>query len=280
MSVDEYAAFEKSKGVSVTCVGGMWWRSVRSFFYRPLIPFVELAPNTMRYPLLHVIGGVQHGVAHGHPVNSTLNYFIYDQLQDYAVKSLPKDLRWHIKRGLKNFTIRPIIDEAEFIEQAYPCYLSFYKRTQYAHRADRRQQRRFTQWARNLFRFPKTLKLGAYQDGKLAAVLVSCFVENDIHLSTYFSDTAYLKLSISDALFHAVRELAAMTTAEHIFVGWHSGIKGLDEFKVLRGCKLIEKPAYFKINGLALYLLKHFRSSEYQKLVGFSCGTFPAQRAG
>jgi hypothetical protein len=161
-----------------------------------------------------------------------------------------------------------ITDEREFIEQGYPCYLSFYNRTQYAYRSDRRQKHRFEHWARTLFRFPQIQRLGAYREGQLVGMIMFYQIGEVIYCSTLTSATGHHELGISDALFHAVRESAAHSEARQIYMGPVTGIKGLDEYKLLRGCKLVSKPAYYLLNGLALRLLRRWRSAEYRKLVG------------
>ena len=57
MSADEFAAVELALGGKVVKSGDVWWRQVRPFFYRPLLPYRELRPGTLRYPLRFRMGG-------------------------------------------------------------------------------------------------------------------------------------------------------------------------------------------------------------------------------
>lgn len=275
MTIDEYAALERNDGDSLVCVDGIWWRAIRPLFYRPLIPFTEILPRTAKYPSLHLFGGVQHAVSDLGDSNSVLNYFIYDDLPSYSLDNISRRERYQIKRGLENVVIKPILDLQEFIEQGYPCYLSFYERTQYSYRSDRRKKHRFVKWAHQLFVNTMVQKLGAYREGTIAGILLSYQVENDLYLPTIILDPRYYNLFVSDALIHSIRESAAKAGVHQIYMGMQTGIKGVDEFKLLRGFKLVRQPAYFKLNRLAHYILKNHRIQEYKKLLGYPYNNAP-----
>lgn len=48
MSIDEFAELEKACGSTVLNVGGVWWRRVRPFLYRPLNPFTSASCEAIR----------------------------------------------------------------------------------------------------------------------------------------------------------------------------------------------------------------------------------------
>jgi hypothetical protein len=55
---------------------------------------------------------------------------------------------------------------------------------------------------------------------------------------------------------------------KYIYKGQVTGQRGVDEFKLLRGCKIISKPAYYQINPIAQYLVEKLMPNEYKKLIG------------
>jgi hypothetical protein len=92
-----------------------------------------------------------------------LNPIVFDELDNYDMKNLRYTVRKHIKKALRNdVTVSRIVDEREFSENAYPCYMSFYERTKYAFDTSRRKKDRFSRWSHALFEFPETVVLGTF----------------------------------------------------------------------------------------------------------------------
>jgi hypothetical protein len=70
-------------------------------------------------------------------------------------------------------------------------------------------------------------------------------------------------------MLHFVREAVAKgQCAEQIFAGLYKGGNGLDDFYLLRGCKLVRKPALLHINPVAKAFLMRFLPEQYARLVG------------
>jgi hypothetical protein len=268
MTIDELAAFEKAVGSKVVKVNGVWWRETKPFFFRPLNIMEEVQPNG-QYPKKSLLGGVQHRVEVGEISNSVLNYFIFDDLNSYSMENFNTKKRWEIRKGINNFLIKPVTDFEEFLNAGHDVYSSFYQRTKYKYRKDRIRKNRFGEWAKDLFNFPKILLLGAYQKEKLAAISISCFINDSIYYTTFFSKTEALALNVSDAMLHYIRgEAKDCENAKYIIWGMATGKENIDRHKLYRGCELVPFPAYFRLNPLIFHCIRLFWKNHYQRLKG------------
>ena len=270
MSIDELAAFQRSSGARVVKTRGTWWVEARPFFFRPLFPFSAVSPDPGNYPARSRVGGVLHLVPAGASGNSCMNLFLYDEIGDYSLGEMGSKARWIIKKSLENFRAARITDLNSFTEEAYTVYRSFYGRTRYFYKSERTDKESFGSWAKTLFQNPKTVVMGAYHQERLCAVDVSYQVEDIIIDDIFFSDTASQQLRVTDFLLHTLREGAKSSDARYIFRGFPSGKESLDQSKVTRGCKLLQLPAYCRINPLALCLGKATMGASYRKLVAMT----------
>jgi len=269
MSIDEYADFQQAVGADVVKTAGVWWRKTRPFYYQPLFPLLEAAPDTIRPPFQATIGGYKHMVPSGHMANSRMNYFIWDDVHEYSIETLNRKKRWSIRDGMKSVAIKPVDDFEEFITSGYQAYLSFQSRTQYHYKTERIYKGQFKKWAEILFRYPAVKILGAYYKGTLCAIDISYLIKNVLIEATFFSNTEHLKYKVSDVMVHALRESAAACPGvQCIYKGPVTGQRGLDEFKLMRGCKIVSKPAYYNINPISRYLVEKLMPNEYKKLTG------------
>ena len=266
MSVDEYAAFHGSMGQKVQKIGGVWWRRVRPFFYRPLLPYCELQPKQCICPPLSLIGGAQYLVPSGTASNSSVDFLLFQDPHTYSIEILSKKNRYCVRRAMKTFTVRPIVDPDTLIS-GHEVYLSFYSRTKYGYKSDRTDVRKFADWARSLFRFPKVRVHGAYRGEDLVSISVTYVVEDVLFLATLFSKTDALSQFVSDLMLHSLRvEAAESENIKSVFASMAGRERGLDEFYLLRGARLIRKPARLFISPLVLIPLKIFKRNEYLRL--------------
>lgn len=270
MTIDEYALFQRANGIKVVEIDGVWWAELRPFFFRPLLPFTEINPKYKRYPFKSSIGGFQHVVPPGGISNSCMNFFVFDDLQNYALAKLSHNHRDTTKKGIKNFYAKQIVDVTEFVNDAYDIYVTFYNRTKYNFKKERIKKKYFFSWAKTLFEYPKILVVGAYCHDKLSAVDISCRIEDIILDMTFFSDTESQRLKVSDFLIHIMREAASFSNAKYIFKGMPSGKPSLDDSKLMRGCKLLTLPALYKINPIVLSVARVFMKNSYNKLIGIT----------
>jgi hypothetical protein len=268
ISIDDYAHLEQANGISVINVDGQWWIESKPRFYRPLFPFTRLNPGEARYPDKIKRGGFQHAVKDAQYANSTLHYFVYDDLSSYSMEDLSKNRRKKLKKAIQCFHAERMEDAAEFAEQAYPVYLDFYRRTRYGFKSERLDKKHFSRWTQYLFEFTNLLILGIYLENRLSAVSISYQVEDVVIDATLFCNDQCLNLNILDYQTHLVREAAVSSSAKTIFLGRSTGKRSLDESKMNRGCKILHRPAYFKLNPFVSLGLKWCCRNKYNRLIG------------
>lgn len=269
MTDDDFAAFQRLMGLKVRQVSGHYWTAVRPLFYRPIWPFRQLASDQIALPLTAHLGGAQYPVAPGAPANSHLNLIIFEQTAAYDPEALHRNERRQIRVASRDYVIRPIDHVSDFKRDAFPAYLSFYNRTQYQVGAKRRDNAYFSQWADRLFQIPNVRVLGGYRGSELAGVSLSFLVDDTIDYASYFCDAQALKQHLSDLMLHTLRESAAKTAGvNRIFMGSFKGDPGLDDFKFLRGAKLLRQPAFLDVNPLAKAALGKLLPKQYAQLLG------------
>jgi hypothetical protein len=269
MTIQEYAAIEMAFGQKIVNLNNVYWRRVRPFFYRPILAFVEYPPESVAIPRASFLGGAQHVVPRPEIANSSVDFLMFDDLQRYSSDSLDYNRKRQIRLASKHFVVRPIYEIEEFKDKGYKAYLEFYERTHYSYRSERRKESHFFAWADTLFRFPKAIVLGGYSNTDLNAISVSYLVEDVLIYATFFCTTESLRLYVSDLMLHSIREWAAeVQNIRYIFTGMYKAGKGTVDFYLLRGCKIIRKPALYRINRLTLVLLRTLMPKQYERLCG------------
>ncbi len=269
MSPEEFASFVGLLGPRIVRAGGLHWGEVRRFLYRPLLPLHEFDPATIRPPRLAALGGVQYAVAAGPQANSWLNWLAFDETGNYSVALLDKNRRRQVRLAARDFVIRPINDPGEFKRQAHPVYLSFHARTGYKVGSERRDPAAFARWADTVFATPNVLVLGGYREGVLGGVSITYRLGRIVFYATFFCDDDALESYLSDLMLHTVRESAAAAPGvTHVYAGMFKGIRGLDDFYLHRGARLIRQPARLEINPLAGFLLRNFLPDQFARLIG------------
>lgn len=272
MTVEEFAAYEHSHGNRVIPANGVFWRRVRPFFYRPFLPYLEYQPQLVSGPFMAFIGGYQHATPPHAPVNSVLNLLICEEPASYSLGDLDRHERREIKRAAEVFTVSLVSDVNEFKTKAYRVYRSFYDRTKYGYKSERRYEGHFSKWAESLFQNPKTIVLGAFRkDRTLGAVGIWHLIEGTLVYSTFFCDTESLRMHVTGLMLHTMREAAAgCLVIKQIFIGNYkpSSAAGVDDFYLARGCKLARKPALLHLNPWASLFLKRLLPKQYEQLIG------------
>ena len=272
MTVEEFARWEQSHGARVIAANGIFWRRVRPFFYRPLLPYQEFPPPPAAGPFAAFPGGFQHAVPPSARTNSVVNLLLCENPATYSLNDLDRHERREIKRAAEAFTVAPATDVNEFREPAYRVYRSFYDRTKYGYQSGRRHEGNFAKWADLVFRTPKVIVLAAHKRNReLGAVGIWQLVEDTMVYSTFFCDTESLRLHVTGLMLHTMREaLAGCRDVRQIFVGsWkYDGARGVDAFYLARGCKLVSKPAWLQLNPLTAWGLKWLLPRQYGQLLG------------
>ena len=272
MTIGEFAEYQRNQGERILQLNGIYWRRVRPMFYRPLLPYQEFAPQSLGGSPLVFFGGFQHAVPPAARTNSFLNLLMFENPGAYSPDNLDRHQRRQIKRAAENFTISLVTNVNEFKAQAYPVYLSFYDRTKYEYKSERRQAAHFSKWADSVFQHPKAIVLGVYKKNhELGAVQICHLVEDTLLCSTFFCETESLKMHATGLMLHTIREtVAARSDIKQIYVGnyKYTTVKGVDDFYLARGCKLVSKTAFFHINPVTTFLLKRFLPGHFARLNG------------
>jgi hypothetical protein len=269
MTVERYAALERATKSKVVKTGDLWWRQVRPFLYRPLLPFKKYDLKKTR-DSFNRFGAFQHGVEDGQPHNSYLNPIVFDQPRDYDLKKLRHGVQRHIKKALKNgVTISRIVDENEFVEFAYPCYRLFYERTKYAYDTSRTDKEGFARWAHTLFQFPETVVLGAFAGGELLSFEIACLVEDTLVLKTLVSSEKALKLAAPDVLLHTIRlSVSGQPKIRMIYDSLLSRSSNINGFYFSRGARVLALPAHLHMHSSLRWLVSKASQSAYGHLLG------------
>ncbi|MFZ1131542.1 MAG: hypothetical protein WBV31_21010 [Terriglobales bacterium] len=277
MTVDRYAALEQLTGMNVVKVGDIWWHQVRPFLYRPLLPYKKYdSGKTMAG--LNRVGAFQFGVEDGQPHNSYLNPIMFEELDKYEIKALPYSAQKHIKKALKNgVTVSRIVDEKEFAEIAYPCYMCFYQRTKYSYDKRRTQKDGFARWAHTLFQFPETVILGAFAGRELVSYEISCVVEDTLCLKTLVNSDRALKLGAADLLLHTYRSGSREQPAiRQIYDSMLGQNPGINDYYFVRGARVLSLPAALRMHPAVLWLIKGANKGIYRRLLGLRHDQLPA----
>ncbi|HHS12505.1 MAG TPA: hypothetical protein ENN03_01920 [bacterium] len=268
MTADEYAAVEKDGGDDLRKIDGVWWRRIRPWFYRPLLPWRLLSPEQVP----HRGGCFQYAAKPGEVSNSYFNLMIYENSRDYTMENLSKHTRHNLRAALKNeVAIRRITDAGEFLNKAYPLYLDFVDRTGYAFRSDRVRRHGFEAWTRSLFANPGVMVTGAYEGEEPVAVYVSLLVEDVLVLKTAINSKRGLELRTPELEMHFYREKAAAHSGiRFIYDAFFIPQMGINTFKIRRGACVTALPAQVRgLTGL-FALIRRFHPSLYRKLHGWS----------
>jgi len=268
MSLSEYAEQQGKLGAKVILSNGVYWRKVRPFFYRPLLPVETYSPATVQTPVAWP-SGFQHAVADGEPANSTMNFIMLDELANYSLGTLTHKRRQLIKRAAQQFQIRPLQQSDELKEQGHKIYLSFYQRTRYPYKQDRTSYAVFARWVDTLYSSPKTILLGGYGPNGLAAISTSYWVNHTLVYSTLICESEALHKNLGELMFHEVRQLAARHAGiSQIYVRNYHGGNSLDQYYLLRGCQLVRKPARLEVSQPFHALLRWVMPKKYELLLG------------
>jgi hypothetical protein len=280
MFIDDYARYQAATGARVMLKNSTWWRCVRPFFFRPVFPFFTIEPRECCPPTSCMFGAAQYAVRSGDAANSHINVLVFENAGDYRLAALPKNVRYQVRKAADTFVIRRVDDPEMLASEGHRVYVSFLERTSYAYRCDRRRAGTFAQWARAIMQFPVRV-LGGFRGAQLAAISVSCLVDETLCYETFFCDSESLRGYVSDLMLHRVREQAAESPRiKRIFAGMAGMGRGLDSFYHLRGASAVSLPARLQGNPFVLSCIKVLMPREHRKLIGVPPGGESMATAG
>lgn len=267
MTADEFADSRMAIGEAVERFGALYWVRTKGLFYRPLLFYEAYSPSESDLPP-RGLGGFQYIVSDNHEANSTLRFLILDEVHTYALEKLEHNRRRLIKNAAKHFVIRPIKDVAEFQEQGFHAYCSFYQRTRYQYKSERTIRSKFAEWADAVVNGSKAFVFGGYENGgELKGVSIAHWIGKSLLYSTFFSDTPALKKGIGELMFHVLRETASRTPGiEEVIVRRYQGGNGMDNYYLLRGAKLVCRPAKLRLHPVTKWILKSCFPARYATL--------------
>ena len=267
--IEEYAQIQSLQGNHITRVGNVYWRKIGRFFYRPLVAYSAIDAGRLQPPC-GTLGGYQHAVPDQSIANSTINFRVFDECQQYSIDTQNREHRRMVRKAMKSFDIRLIQKDSDLKGPGYEIYTRFYERTHYGYLSERSQREHFNGWVDTLFASPKTIILGAYEKDHLKAVSICYWIDNIFLYSTFFSDTVALKQHVADLMLHVVRDMVSeYTEIGTIVAGLYGGGIGSDAFDLLRGAKIERRPAQYVMRpGIASAMLRACSPARYQKLTG------------
>jgi hypothetical protein len=270
MSEEEFAGVEKDSGNAVFLRNGVWWRKVRPFFFRPLLPFKPCGPEALKGAFGRFTG-TQHAVDPGQPFNSHFNILIWDRLQEYSLAAVSQHTRSKIRKAMDNrVVLSRVTDPGPFVRDAFPVYQSFFSRTRYGFQSERKDRTGFGAWAGKLLSHPKLIVLAATHESKLISVYISCRVGDWVVLKAAINSEAALGLHAPDLAIHNYREQASrIPEIRFLADSFFQEHDGVNTFKIRRGARVAAFPAMLRIPAAAEAFLKNFRKSDYRQLLGF-----------
>lgn len=270
MSLSEFVDLQAQLGMRIERRGRHSWRRVRPFFYRPVLPTEEINQVEVQPPCGWP-GGFQYGVSDSQQANSTIDLIVLEDLKDYSIEGLGHKRRNLIRSAAKRFEVRPLRSLEELKEHGYKVFLTFHNRTGYSYRSDRTNRAIFEGWSNALFKQPKSILLGAYSGGQLVGVSCSYWVERVLVYSTLFCDTEALKKNLGELLFHELRQLVARQTGiDCMLIRVYQAGNSLDQYYLLRGCKLVRKPARLEVPRVTQTFIRLAFPKQYALLRGGS----------
>lgn len=268
MSLREYAALQTRLGVKVVERDGCFWRQVRPFFFRLLLP-VEACPGSAIRPPAAWPSGFQYVTADQSQANSTMNFIMLDEPQGYSLGNLNHKRRQLIKRAAQQFEVRPLTDAGEVKRQGHHVYLSFFQRSGYRYKSDRQKKSVYDEWVDTLFSSPGSILLGGYGPSGLVGISSSFWINHTLVYSTLMCETGAMKLNLGELLFHEVQQLAARHPGiREIFVRRYQQGNSLDRYYLLRGCKLVKKPARLELSAPIRSFIRWTMPRQYDLLCG------------
>lgn len=247
-------------GVRGHCHDGVWWREPYPFYAKPMFEFRELVPGRARPARRKALLGYSHHVPEAGMGNRTAPYMVLEgeALRGFGLESLPGKKRNQVRKGLKHFEVKRILDVEPRLEEIRAIYISQSMRHTerhempetppgfYVEHADQwrvRERRYLTTRGREIW--------GAFAEDRLAGFIVSPQVEGVrlIEKAKYHSD--FLSLNVGDALYYAVLEAAGKSADCQRVV--NPGIRAgrLSRYKEQFLFKHVELPVY--VSNLRLF---------------------------
>jgi len=200
-----------------------------------------------------------------------MSFLIFTDRGDYFLNVLRSKQRRQVRWAEERFTVSELTDRAMFKEQAHPVYTAFHARTQYRFLAERIKKSNFDRWADTVFEYKPSLILGAWRGTDLCAVSIAHAIEDTLIYSTFFGREQALRDHVASLLLHMVRQRASQDGGiAQVYAGMPKTAKarGVDDFLIRRGCRVVTKPTALWLNPASKLLLRWFMSDQYALMRG------------
>ncbi len=270
MTRAELAAYERAMGARIVESGGVFWRRVRPFFYRPLLPFEPLDLDSIKPPPQARWGAWQCAVTDAGRANGSLAFVMFRDAPAYQLDRLDKKRRWEVRTAARHFMIRPLTLPEE-LQRAHDVFVEFQQRTGYRYRSDRVDPRRYAAWAQEVFRHRGARVLGAFEGAQLRAIGIVHALLDTLIYATFFAAEQALQRHVASLMLHVVRQMAAgLAGVQQIYAGLrkHGADATVDQFYLLRGAEVVVQPAYVWVHPVAAWCLRRFRPDLLRRLRG------------
>jgi len=253
------AGFMALRGWRIVEAAGCWWHGVEGRFFMSVPYHLPQDPDAGE---LNQMLRSQRALGARFPsVNRPgLPSGLYVcRRKDYSIACVHAKQRSHVRRGLEAFTTRPV-EQSELLRQGLQLNTDTMTR-QGRYDPEFGEPARWGRLVKAVYGSPAVVAYGAFQEGRLAAYLITCRDGGWIHLMHQMSRTADLELHPNHALTFLVTKLACEDSAiEGVSYGIASlsSSPGLHEYKLRFGYEFLERSSVLHLNPLGAAV---FRSS-------------------
>ena len=257
VSEAEFAVSEKEMEKKVVLINGVWWHEKRKFHFKPIHEFRKLKKGAIKISLKEGILSYSYQTAPEF-TNHYVWHFVFetDRVERFDIKSLPNSSRRaSVRKGLRNFVIKPIEDNPLLVEQMRQINISQAKRFHAIGREKRylppeyyeRNKKEWETYIKKLIHHRGYSFIGAFKEEMLAAYIVVASVEDTLTVVAVKSDTNMMSYCPSDALHFSLIFTCKNTTWCKRIV--HGGPKGEPE-----GLRRFKKSFLFKEERIPYYI--------------------------
>jgi hypothetical protein len=231
---------------------GVWWTSRGPLYCQTVNDFQVIAPGTARPARRRALVGYSHQVPPGERASRYLEFLILDEepLRRFGIESLGRGRRNTVRRGLKDLSIRPILEINDLLDDMLRISADQAARqlsAGYANRSPEYFYQRHERWRREMraeFERKGARWWGAWREGRLVAFITTLAVDGVLLVRTTKSETASLKHCPNDGLYFAMLADAGKRPDVVRVVNGNPLRPSLDKFKVEFGFRRVAVPYY------------------------------------
>lgn len=233
---------------------GVWWISRGPLFCQTVHDFQALVPGAARPARRRALVGYSHQMPPGGTPSRYLEFLILEEepLRRFGFQSLGKGRRNTVRRGLKDFSIAPILEIEYLLDDMQRVSADQAARQLQAGNAKRSPAyfyQRNEQWRREMrheFERKGARWWGAWREGRLAAFITTLAVDGVLHVRTAKSETESLRSCPNDGLYFEMLSDAGRRTDVVKVVNGNPIRPSLDRFKEEFGFRKTLIPYYTK----------------------------------